>query len=710
MSISSSSRAASLDALFHPRSIAVIGASDEPGRIGGRPILYSQRFGYGGPVYPINPSRDTVQGLRAWARVGDVPGDIDCAIVALPAAQVVGTLQECAAKGVKGVVLFTGGFAELGDAGERAQAEIGRMVRDSGMRLLGPNCMGAFSRRHHTYLSFMSGLTDGEASPRRARMGIVSQSGGYGSHILHLAMRRGLPVVQMVTTGNEADVEFGEVVEWLAHQPDVDMIVGYIEGIRSRESFLRGLETAHRQGKPVVLLKVGSTQAGAAAAASHTAALAGADAVYDAVLRDWGAYRAGSTEEVMDIAMALSAAGLPLRRRKLAVMSISGGAGVQIADFASTAGLELAPPPQATQRALRELIPFGSPANPVDVTAQVGNQPGIFGEAMKLLMAAGYDSILTWLGPALTNIKAGAAMRDAVIQGAKDNPRVLSSVSVIADPDVVRAFEEAGCLVFEEPKRSVAALAALDFLEKSLARELPPRASCDGLPLLPSERAYNEVDAKRLLATLAIRAPEERLVRTPEEAAAVARSFEAPVAVKVVSPDILHKSEVGGVALGLDTPESAAQAVRRMQVTLGARAPQARIDGYLVSPMLTGVVECIVGVHADPVFGPVVMFGIGGVAVEVLQDVAFALAPLDEAAAEALVRRVKGVRLLEGFRGRPVGDISALAKAISAISKLAARNADRLLSLEVNPLVVLPQGRGVIALDAVVQTGAAAAR
>jgi succinyl-CoA synthetase beta subunit len=178
----------------------------------------------------------------------------------------------------------------------------------------------------------------------------------------------------------------------------------------------------------------------------------------------------------------------------------------------------------------------------------------------------------------------------------------------------------------------------------------------------------------------------------------------------VVSPDILHKSEVGGVALGLDTPESAAQAVRRMQVTLGARVPQARIDGYLVSPMLTGVVECIVGVHADPVFGPVVMFGIGGVAVEVLQDVAFALAPLDEAAAEALVRRVKGVRLLEGFRGRPVGDISALAKAISAISKLAARNADRLLSLEVNPLVVLPQGRGVIALDAVVQTGAAAAR
>jgi acyl-CoA synthetase (NDP forming) len=707
MSHSESNRIEALDALFHPRSIALIGASDDPGRIGGRPLLYAQRFGYGGSVFPINPSRDTVQGLRAWARIGDVPQDIDCAIVALPAPQVVDAIRQCAAKGVKGVVLFTGGFAELGEEGARMQADVARVVRESGIRLLGPNCMGAFSRRQHTYLTFMSGLTGEEASPRRGRMGIISQSGGYGAHILHLAMRRGLPVEQMVTTGNEADVEFGEVMQWVARSPDVDMIVGYIEGIRSRDSFLRGLEEAHRQGKPVVLLKVGATQAGAAAAASHTAALAGADAVYDAVLRDWGALRAGSTEEVMDIATALAAGG-PLRRRKLAVMTVSGGAGVQIADFASAAGLELASPPEATQRALRELIPFGSPANPVDITAQVGNQPEIFGQAMKMLIDAGYDSILTWLGPSLTNIKAGAAMRDAVIQAARDNPQVLSSVSVIADPDVVRGFEEAGSLVFEEPKRSITALAALEFFADSLSRELPAQVPCEDLPVLPAGRSFNEVEAKRLLSAIGIRAPEERLVRTPAEAAAAARSLGGPVAVKVVSPDILHKSEVGGVALGLDTPERTGEAVRHMAAVVAERAPQACIDGYLVTPMLTGGTECIVGVHVDPLFGPVVMFGIGGIAVEVLKDVAFALAPLDEAAAQALVRRVKGVRLLEGFRGRPAADIPALAKAISAISRLAARNADRLVSLEVNPLVALPLGRGVVALDAVVQTTPAA--
>lgn len=703
MTISASGRTGSLDLLFHPRSIAVIGASDEPGRIGGRPILYARRFAYGGPVFPVNPLRETVQGLKAWPRIGDIPHEIDCAIIALPAAHVAGAVRECAAKGVKGIVLFTGGFAELGEEGARAQSEVAQLVRESGMRLLGPNCMGTFSRQHRTYLSFMSGLAE-EAAMQRGRLGVVSQSGGYGSHILHLAMRRGLPVEQMVTTGNEADVEIGEVIEWLAQLPGVDVIVGYIEGLRSRDSFLRGLEAAHRHRKPVVLLKVGATQAGAAAAASHTAALAGADAVYDAVLRDWGAYRAGSTEEVMDIATALASSG-PLRRRKLAVMSISGGAGVQIADFASTAGLELEPPPEATQRALRELIPFGSPVNPVDLTAQVGNQPDIFGQAMTLLRDAGYDSILTWLGPALTNITAGQAMRDAVIEGARNNPDLLSSVSVIADPDVVRAFEDAGCLVFEEPKRSVTALAALDFFEKSFSRSLPDRGSGEGYSQLPAGRTFHEVDAKQLLATIGIPAPAEQLVRTPDEAAAAAQALGVPVAVKVVSPDILHKSEAGGVALALESPARVADAVRHMGETVRARAPHARIDGYLVSPMLTGGIECIVGVHADPLFGPVVMFGLGGVAVEVLQDVAFALAPLDEAGATALIRRVKGARLLDGFRGKPAADIAALAKAISAISGLAARNADRLQALEVNPLVVLPAGRGVVALDAVVQTG-----
>ncbi|HEY1091288.1 MAG TPA: CoA-binding protein, partial [Burkholderiaceae bacterium] len=318
-----------LDALFLPRSIAVIGASDDPLRIGGRPLSYAAQFGYGGRIYPINPTRSTVQGHKAYASVRDVDAEVDCAIIAVPGAMVPEALRDCAAKGVRGVVLFTGGFAELGEEGVRAQAEVSRIVRENGMRLLGPNCIGAFSLPHRSYVSFMSGLPDpGTLPPGKARIGLASQSGGYGAHILKLAQQRGLAVTQMVTTGNEADLGVGEVIHWLAESPDTDIIVGYIEGVRDRDAFIAGLAAAHRKRKPVVLLKVGATEAGAAAAASHTAALAGADGIYNAVLRDYGAYRASSTEEVLDIAYALST-GKPLRERKLCVVSVSGGAGVQ---------------------------------------------------------------------------------------------------------------------------------------------------------------------------------------------------------------------------------------------------------------------------------------------------------------------------------------------------------------------------------------------
>ncbi|MCY1286897.1 hypothetical protein D3C81_951970 [compost metagenome] len=644
-------------------------------------------------------------GLTAYPSLREAPDGIDCAIVALPAALVIETLRQCADKGIRAVVLFTSGFAELGEEGRRQQEEITRIAREHGIRLLGPNVIGCFCLSRKTYVTFLSDV-EGQLPEGKPRIGLVSQSGGYGAHIYKLALQRGLAVDQVVTTGNEADIELGEVMEWMAESPDVDIIVGYIEGIRSKASFIRGLEAAHRNRKPVVLMKVGATQAGAAAAASHTAALAGADAVYDAVLREYGAYRAKSNEEVLDVVYALSA-GKPLRKRKLGVVSISGGAGVQIADFASEAGLDLPMPSEATQQALREIAPFGSPANPVDVTAQISNDPEIFTATLDCLLEAGYDSLLMWLGPAVTNARAGAPVRETIERIATARPDVLQTINLIGGAEVSRPYEAAGCLLFEEPRRAVQALAALEHFERVFAQPLPARPDVAQMALLEPDTAYNEVDAKRALAGAGVTLLDERLVQTPEEAAEAARGIGRPVAVKVVSADIQHKSDVGGVALSLDSPAQAAQSVRRMAEEIPRKAPAARIDGYLVSPMLRDGVECIVGVHADPLFGPVMMFGLGGVMVEVMQDVAFALAPLDEAGALALIRRVKGHRLLTGFRGKPPADVAALARAIASISRLAARNADRLQTLEVNPLCVLPEGQGVVALDAVVQTGVA---
>jgi acyl-CoA synthetase (NDP forming) len=355
-------------------------------------------------------------------------------------------------------------------------------------------------------------------------------------------------------------------------------------------------------------------------------------------------------------------------------------------------------------------VPFGSPLNPVDITAQIVNQPEIFQATLELLVEAGYDSIVTWLGPGVAHPRAGGPMRDAMARVAKARPEVLHTLSVMGEPEVLEPFRKAGCLVFEEARRAIVALGALEHFNRVFNRPLPGRPGLEGVELLPENKTFNEVEGKQVLARAGVPLLDERIVRTPREAAAAAEAIGRLVAVKVVSADIVHKSDVGGVALGLSSSQQVAEVVTRMADEIPLRVPEAKIDGYLVSPMLADGVECIVGVHADPLFGPVVMFGIGGVLVEVMQDVAFALAPLDLQGALELVRRVKGYKLLTGFRGKPPADIPALAKALVAVSRLAARNADRLHTLEVNPVYVLPEGQGVVALDAVVQTGPAQSR
>lgn len=697
---------APLDVVIQPSSVAIVGASDDPSRIGGRPLAHALAQGYAGPVYPVNPTRETVQGLRAYKSLEDLPRAVDCAVIALPAHQVLDSLQRCAALGVRGAVIFSAGFAEMGEAGIQNQLRLSELARAHGMRVLGPNCVGSYSARHRAFQTFL-GAVPTSTLAGLPRVGLASQSGGYGSHLVQLARRRGLAVEKLVTTGNEADVELGEVIGWMAESDDVDIIVAYVEGVRDRETFIDGLRKAHARRKPVILQKVGATENGAAAAASHTAVMAGADAIYEAVIQDCGALRAKSTEHVLDILEALSTQR-PLKARKLCVASISGGAGVQLADFTSHYGLTLPPPTAQVQASLLKIIPAGSPRNPVDLTAQVINQPAIFEQSLGVLLDAGYDSVITWLGPAVSDARAGEPMRRAVERAAASRPDVQLTFAMIGDEEVVASYRKLGCLVFEEPKRAVRALAALQQLHGAFERTLPSPPDCNDMPLLPREQKFNEAQAKEVLRQLGIGSPQERVVRTPEEAAQASQEMGGAVAIKVVSPDIAHKTEVGGVALNIQSGQAAADAVQRMAQTLAALAPQAHIDGYLVSPMLKSGVECIVGIHLDPLFGPVVMFGVGGVLVEVLQDVAFSLAPVDEAGARAMIGRVKAHRILEGVRGRPASDVGALARSIAAVSRLAVRNADRLVAFEINPLVVLADGQGVVALDAVLTTGEAA--
>ena len=686
--------------LFAPRSIAIIGASNDPTRIGGRPIAALRQGGFGGAIYPVNPTRPDVQGIRAYHSVADIDGGIDCAIVAVSADLAVPAIEACARRGVKSAVIFSAGFAEAAAPGPERQRRIIEVARAAGMRMIGPNCLGLFHTPSRTYLTF-SALFQGQTPPG-GHMGLVSQSGGAGAQILKLAQQRGLPLGTFVTTGNEADVEFGEVLTALADDEDVKVILAYVEGVRSRGSFLAGLARAHTARKPVVLLKVGRTESGAAAAASHTASLAGADSIYNAVFHQYGVFRTRNTEELLDVAYAAQHARLAPGRR-LGVVTISGGMGAQIADAASEAGLVLAPTPEDAKPALRALCPPGSPENPVDVTAQVSTDHDLMARSLEIVMASGaFDSFLAFFGLYACVPVLAERLLETLTKLRVRRREGTAVVCIICDAATKEAYEKAGYLVFEEPARAVAALAAVAKIAEGFSRSLPP-VYRPGPPSVVRGQRFNEVQAKAALSAAGLRVPAEIFARGGAEAAERSECLRGPLALKIVSGDLAHKSDVGGVALRLQAADIGA-AVVAMAAEVSRRAPHARIEGYLVSEMVSGGVEVIVGARRDPLFGPVVLVGLGGVLVELFKDISMHLAPVTPEIARGIIAELKALPLLTGYRGKPEADVEALAEAVAVISRFAADNADALVSVEVNPLVVLEKGQGTVALDAVIET------
>ena len=694
----------SLDALFAPKSVAIIGASSDQRRFGGRPIQYLLEAGFEGGIYPVNPMRDEIQGLKAFKSINDVPGHVDLAMLAIGADVTQQTVEDCIARGVKAAICYGAGFAEVGGEGEIRQAKLVETARAGGLRLLGPNCMGALNARTKFYGTFASALEDGV--PEAGRIAIASQSGGYGGYLLRHLFLRGLGVSQWVTTGNEADIDVGEALHWMAGQEDNDVLVAYIEGLRSRGSLIRALRRARANKKPVVVMKVGRTAEGSAAAASHTASLTGQDNVYDALFEEYGVYRARTTDELLDVSYALSRRSLP-KGPRVGVISISGGVGVQIADFVSDAGLTMGQVPEATQDKLRALVPHCSPRNPIDMTGLVTTNHDIMEKTLDAVFEANaFDATLIFLGITGAAPSMARPLQQAIANAHARAPDQLVFVSVTCPPEMMREYDAKGMFAFEDPSRAVNALAALWRFRETFDSDIAAPLALPAVePLeLPEDGKLNEAAAKALLAEHGVRSPREAVAKDAAEAARLAADIGFPVAVKVVSPDILHKTEVGGVALRLADAAAVEAAVSRMAKTIPQHLPDARIDGYLVSEMVTGGVECILGISQDEAFGPVVTFGLGGTLVELLKDTVCALAPVSVEQARAMIGKVRTAPLLTGYRGGPRHDIEALAQAISGLSILAAQHEGTITTIEVNPLVVRPDGGGVIALDAVIET------
>lgn len=682
--------------LLNPTAVAIVGASEDATRIGGRPLAYMKAAGFAGAILPVNPNRDVVQGLPAAPSIAELGRRIDYAIIAVPAPAVNDAIRGAAAQGAKACLVLSSGFAEIGASGAALQCEMSAIVKETGVRIIGPNCLGVFNADNGFLATFSSTLERG--SPPPGALAVASQSGAYGSHIFAVARQRGVVVGKLVTTGNEVDVDVAETIRLFAEDPSVHAIAAYAEGVKNGAALIAALEIARDARKPVVFMKVGRSAVGAQAVSSHTAALAGEDAVYDAVLHQYGAHRARSTEAMLDIAYACRPRIYPTGHR-LGVVTISGGAGVLMADAAEDHGIETPPMPEAAQRELKALLPFASPRNPVDVTAQAFNDMSLVGRNLRIMLEqGGYDAILGfWTSLAGSKVIAPKLIQ-AVRDGAAGFENRLIAHCLVGPEDAIHAYEAEGHLVFEDPTRAVAAIAALMNFGTAFAKGAGETLAIPAPAPLP-KGLLGEREAKAILAAAGLSVIEDRLVTTPDDAARAAREFGRPVAMKIASPDILHKTEVGGVALSV-TGDAAAEAFLQIVARAARRMPAARIDGVLVAPMAPAGVECILGAKIDPVFGPIVMFGLGGIFTEVMKDVAFRHAPIGRAGAREMIDELRGAALLRGARGGTVADLDAVADAISKLSLFAASQAAVVASVELNPLLALPDG--ALALDAVI--------
>jgi acyl-CoA synthetase (NDP forming) len=689
-----------LDVLFRPRSVAVMGASSDEKKIGGRAIFYLKHYNFAGDIYPINPNYDKIQGVKAYKMLSDVPGDIDLALIALPSVMVEDAVTACADKGVQATVIFSSGYAETGAEGEASQERLLEIARASGMRIMGPNCMGlaGFDARMVMTFGFSMEMMPPELGP----IGIVSQSGAYGAVAYYESRDRQLGVSLWATTGNEIDIDLSEILMYYAADDAIKVILLYMEGCKDGPGFMAGLEAARAAGKPVIVTKVGASDIGTEAALSHTASITGSDVVFDTVVAKYGAHRTHSLDEFYDLGYACSTTRSFPNGNRVGLLTISGSVGVLMSDVASRLGLEVPKLTEAAQARIRDFIPYAGTRNPVDITGKTLNDPSLLAKCLDILIKEDIcDIVVIYMATSTQS----PALADIFMQVFREirakHPAVPIVAGVYAEGERRRELEELGYIVVREPTRAVNVAASLLRFGRHFAATAPEAPRPLAVPVVIPPESLNEVAAKKLLAKAGIRAVPETLVTSPVEAANAVMALSGPAALKLVSPDIRHKSEIGCIMLNVDAADAAS--AYDTLVERGRRhKSSAAIDGVVVAPMILDGIETILGVKRDPVFGPVVVFGLGGLFVEVLHNVTRRLAPFGVAEAHEMIREVKGYPLLEGVRGGEVSDIQALAEALSRLSVLAHENQDQIDSIDINPFLVLPAGEGALAVDALI--------
>jgi acetyl coenzyme A synthetase (ADP forming)-like protein len=682
---------APLEPFFNPRGVAVIGASRDPQKLGYGVVRNLTDYHYRGPIYPVNPTAREILGYSCYPSIADVPDPVDLAVIVVAAPAVAAVADQCGKRGIRHVIVVSGGFSEIGPEGRAREEALVEVARQHGMRIIGPNCVGTIDSHTPLDATFLLGL------PQGGNIGFVSQSGALCAAVLVWAQETGMGFSRIASLGNQADVNETEILTAMAADPQTGVITLYIEGVDDGPAFMQAAEEAARR-KPVVVLKVGRGTAGAKAAASHTGALAGSDEAYAAAFWRCGVLRANTMEELFDWGRALAWQPLP-RGSRVGVLTNAGGLAVLAADAIDAVGLQLSPLTDETRAFLRPRLPAAaSLVNPVDLLG--GSGAGAYAVALDALLAdSTVDAAIVLQAPPqgwfLSTSLAEAIADLSVIH---HKPVLASFVGLPGSDPSLTTLRQRRIPHFRFPEQAVAALAAMVARRQWL--DLPVEQPVKLLDVDHSAAcaAYDRGDFASLLAAYGIALPPTQLADCADQAVSLAEAIGYPVVLKLASPDITHKSDIGGVALNLADGEAVRTAFDRIVETARAAHPAAVIEGVSVQKMLVRGQEVIVGMRRDPQFGPLVLVGSGGVEVELVRDVATGISPLTHAEAERMLDATRAGVRLKGWRNFPPADREAVLEAMLRLSQ-AACDFPGITELEINPLYVMPQGQGAFAVD-----------
>ncbi len=701
-----------LSPLLKPESVAIIGVSKNPSRIGGRLLNYLTKHGYQGALSLVNPKYTELNGKRCHPSISDIPNSIDCALIAVPGKHVLGVLNECADSNVKAAIIFSSGFAEMGESGRSAQNEIKTLAETTKMRICGPNCIGVINFNDHTVLSFSQLLEMDTLIP--GNIGFISQSGALGGSLVNRAQDNGIGLSYFISSGNEAVLEISDYITHLVGDDRTQVIAAVIEGFRDGLKFIEAAELALEHQKPLIVLKIGETEVGSKAAASHTGSMTGSNAVIDAVFNQHGVIRVNNYDDLFQTASLFSKGRKP-KGNRVGILTSTGGGGIIMADHYTNAGL-LVPEPSKKTKAIasEEIAAFGQVSNPFDLTGQIFSDPEMFKRCMTLFVEEDHFDIIQ-VNVSMVAGKSGKYRAEMLLESIKgsEKPIVTWWAAGSLSDTGIHLLNGSDVALFRSPERCAGAVKGLvNYHQFIQARSETTWHAPDKSHVIPKEKGarllksgkpcLSEHQSKALLNLYGIPVTREQVATSPKEAVQIAEQIGFPVVLKVDSPDILHKTEANAISLGVRSREEVLQLYDELLQNAEQYHPNAKINGILVQEMVQKGTEVMIGMSHDPQFGPTIAFGLGGIFVEVLEDIALKLTPLSKSDAKQMVMQIKGYPILEGVRGKGPSDIEAVIDALMRISQLAMDWKHIISEIDINPLVVFENGQGVKALDALI--------